>query len=125
MTKCLIGAICAALIFTTPQTAEAFKNGRELLDAAKHEDGVMRVWFLAYVAGVADSTREIAEALKLSRPDIARPFCLGSKHTYGDIADTVRVWLRHQPNIQQRSASALIVLALAQHFPCKTAGEAK
>ena len=72
-----------------------------------------------YVAGVAMGVRDVSQMLEQSgKFDISQPFCVGSKLTYRDLGDAVRIWLRNQSDVQG-SAGLLVVLALGEHFPCK------
>lgn len=111
--------MCAALIVASPQSAVAFKDGHALLKAAESEDRIVKAMFTMYVAGVASGVRDTSRMLELSgKFNISQPFCVGSKITYADLADVVRIWLRNQPDIRG-SAAVLVVLALGKHFPCK------
>ncbi len=119
MRKWLLGAICAALVVAAPQSARAFSDGHELLKAAESESRIREAMFTMYVAGVTAGVRDVAQALELSgKFDISQPFCVGSKITYRDLADVVRIWLRKQPDVRG-SPALLVVLALGEHFPCK------
>ena len=115
----LLGAMCAALLVATPQSAGAFKDGHALLMDAESESEVRKFGFVMYVAGVAAGVRDVGRALEWSdnsRFNLA--FCVGPPFTRKDVADAVRIWLRNRSDLQ-RPATVLIILALRDHFPCK------
>ena len=119
MRKWLLGAICAALAFATPQSAMAFKDGHALLKAAEAEHEILNFGFVMFVAGVAVGVRDFETALEWSdNSKFKRTFCAGPPHTHKDMADAVRISLRKRSDLQ-RPATVLILIALREHFPCK------
>lgn len=122
MRKWLLGAVCAALIIATSQSARAFEDGRALLKAANSESEVQYYGFVMYVAGVVAGALNIRTRWivlgKVSR-DLVRPICIPQKITYRDVGDVVRVWLRSHPELQGLPSGSVIVEALVERFPCK------
>ena len=114
MRKWLIGAICAALVVAAPQSAGAYKDGHELLEAAESRDITMEALFAMYVAGVAHGVQHQVKSLKLFPL-----FCAGDKITYEDAGNAVRIWLREHSNELNYRAESIIVWALMEHFPCE------
>ena len=111
----LLGAMCAALVVAAPQSARAFKDGHELLEAAESKNRTQGAIFTMYVAGVAHGVQHQVRSLRLFPL-----FCFGDKITYEDGGDAVRIWLRGNSDDLDFPADSLIVWALMEHFPCET-----
>ena len=110
----LLGAMCAALVVSTPQTAGAFKDGHHLLKFAGSRDIGERTAFTMYVVGVAHGVQYQIRLLQLFPI-----FCIEGKITNEDAGNAVRIWLRGKPDSLDSPAESVVVWALMEHFPCK------
>jgi len=83
-----------------------FKNGNKLLEDMNETGSLSIGIVLGYVTGVIDAT---AGSLH----------CPPATSTAGQARDIVRKYLEENPAYRHLSASVLIEVALARHWPCE------
>ena len=113
MRKWLAAAVCATLAIAAPKEAIAFEDGNELLEFATSKDSSGRLAYLTYVSGVVQ-----AFSLALAVYKLPPAYCVvGTPNE--DIGDTVRIWLRRNPELLNAAPAVIVVAALNEHFPCE------
>ena len=112
----LAGAILAA----TP--AGSFFTGRQLLAACDSRNLFETADCLGYITGIADALGAFQPVLG-TRFAVPPVVCLPAGITRGTLRDVAVTHLRQAAARDGQSASALVVEALMQSYPCR-AGEA-
>ena len=117
MVKAWYGRICTLAVvalLACPQSAFAYRDGHQLLEALSSRGLATRFASIMFVMGVSETGRFFAEELNWSKA-----YCPGGNITVEDVADAVRIWLRGKsPDALSTSAAPLVLLALAEQFPC-------
>jgi hypothetical protein len=105
------GFLCPASGFAQNQSP-AFVSGNRLLEICTP---VQQPTCYAYVEGVVDDAQATFSALHMQQHAL---FCLPQGVTSRQLVDIATNYLRDHPEQQHTVASANVVLALANAFPC-------
>lgn len=112
-----------AVVFGMAGPASAgFITGEKLFDYCQAKPGTAKkVYCLGYIIGVTDAMEDpfISKAL----PSQAK-VCMPNKLRSSKLKDVVVSYLERNPQERDFEAQALIIVALTQAYPCKTANPA-
>lgn len=115
MRKWLQAALCSVMILGVSQEA-ASMDGHALLSLSSSQRQSESFGYIMYVAGVWHGVaRTMSVLADFGYPPI---FCTGTEITNADVADVVRIYLRHNSDQLHMRADEVVVLALMRRFPC-------
>jgi hypothetical protein len=112
------GAILAAA------PAGSFMTGQQLLAACGSANIFESADCLGYITGIADAVGAFQPVLG-ERFAVPAVVCLRAGVTRGELRSVVVAHLREEPAREAASASALVVEALMQTYPCGDAGRVR
>jgi len=92
-----------------------FQSAGQVLRKCRDESTFSKSYCFAYIAAVADSARAYQAWLGTNG------MCLPSRTSQGTLVDVFDAYLVANPSLTQSQAASVIVTALQERFPCRTA----
>lgn len=117
----LAAAVAAAAAEPAAQQESApggtigFQSAGQVLRKCRDESSFSKSYCFAYVAAVADSARAYQAWLG------SDGMCLPNRVSQGTLVDVFDAYLAANPSLTQSQAASVIVTALQERFPCRTA----
>jgi hypothetical protein len=90
----------------------AIQNGNKLYSFMTSPELTLKTYAEGYAAGIADASGGIFAVMGYR-------FCMPISVTDAQLSDIVRLWLERHPEQRHYAASALVVQALVEAFPCR------
>lgn len=95
------------LLLATSSARAQFLSGNELYSNITATEDYKRLYAMGYVAGIADVGNKALH-------------CINQGVTMGQVFDVTKKYLERNPEIRDYAAESLVVVALAQAWPCAT-----
>ena len=117
----LAAATAAAAAEPAPQQesgsagTSGFQSAGQVLRKCRDESTFGKSYCFAYIAAVADSARAYQAWLGTNG------MCLPNRTSQGTLVDVFDAYLVANPSLTQSQAASVIVTALQERFPCRTA----
>lgn len=92
-----------------------FQSAGQVLRKCRDESTFSKSYCFAYIAAVADSARAYQAWLG------SDAMCLPNRTSQGTLVDVFDAYLAANPSLTQSQAASVIVTALQERFPCRTA----
>ena len=115
MKRIIIAALVGVLV-SGPINAQSDFTGNVLHESCKApEDSDVYLLCGAYISGVA----HILLNRKFYSQKILSKICIPPSVTNGQIIDITKKFLREQPEMRDAVAGGIVIIAVAEAFPCK------
>ncbi|HKT85577.1 MAG TPA: Rap1a/Tai family immunity protein [Novosphingobium sp.] len=92
-----------------------FQSAGQVLRKCRDESSFSKSYCFAYIAAVADSARAYQAWLGTNG------MCLPNRTSQGTLVDVFDAYLVANPSLTHSQAASVIVTALQERFPCRTA----
>lgn len=110
----MLRTLLCLLVLASPSYAQGIKTGNTLLAECRSESEFKQAICLGFIMGAAEALLVFKHAV----PGQSELFCNPPSVTTGQLQDIVIFWLEDNPVERHNSASALILLAMRDAFPC-------
>jgi hypothetical protein len=108
-------AVAAILSCVVREAKADFTSGNRLWDACQADEKkepVKALFCTAYILGAAETFEALKSANQVTF------YCVPPDVEKGQVIDVVKLYLRDHPEKRQSASPTLVMIALAEKFPC-------